>query len=162
MRRGLMVVLGLSVLVTSSAVPAHSRGVPASGGQRSDFALFDGTNSTSPEAGAQCGARAGSSQNAIAFTYFVTVSNWSGTTKVLKVLYADGVENARYQIPPGTSFSFSQAAGGTVGVDDFIRVFAEGAQPSGLAGSMSILTDAAAHPNPANPTSLCTTLTTAP
>ena len=138
---------------------------PAAGGDRSDFALFDGTDGVNPEAGAQCGAKLGSSPNAVAFTYYVTVSNWSDTLKVLKVLYADGEENARYQIPPHTSFSFSQAAGGTPGVDDLIRVFAEGFTPgvqSGLAGSMSALFPAAAKPHPSVGTNFCTTLTTAP
>ena len=65
------------------------------------------------EFGAQCGAKLGSSGQAVAFTYYVTVSNWSDTLRILRVLYADGEEMARYQIPPHTSFSFSQAAGGT-------------------------------------------------
>lgn len=148
-----VVMLGFSVIPASAA--------PAAGGQRSDFALFDGTDPTSGETGVACGATLGNSKNQIAFTYFVTVSNWSDTLKIIKVLYADGVEQARYQIPPHTSFSFSQAAGGTAGVDDAIRVFAEGPTPSGLAGSMSMLAPAAAHPHPLlGGANLCVTLTT--
>jgi hypothetical protein len=102
----------------------------------------------------------GSSKNSVGFTFHVTVSNWSDELKVLQVLYADGEEMARYQIPAHTSFSFSQAGGGTAGVDDWIRVFGEGAAPSGLAGSMSILAPAAAKPNPNVGQDFCTTLTT--
>src|ERR1044071_3657816 len=121
---------------------------PAGGGERSDFALFDGTNPQAVEFGAQCGATLGSSKNAAAFTYYVTVSNWSDTLKILRVLYADGEEMARYQIPPHTSFSFTQAAGGTAGVDDLIRIFGEGTAPVELAGSVSATFPAAAKPHP--------------
>src|SRR5689334_25444103 len=140
---------------------AAQKGSPAAGGERSDFALFDGTNPTDIEFGAQCGAKLGGGQ-AVAFTYYVTVSNWSDTLKILRVLYADGEEMARYQIPPHTSFSFSQAAGGTAGVDDWIRVFGEGTAPVGLAGSMSASFPAAAKPHPSVGTNFCTTLTTQP
>jgi hypothetical protein len=150
------------LLLASSALVANaaSKGSPAVGGERSDFALFDGTNPTELEYGAQCGAKLGSSGQAVAFTYYVTVSNWSDSLKVLQVLYADGEEMARYQIPPHTSFSFSQAAGGTAGVDDWIRVFGEGIAPVGLAGSMSATLPAAAKPHPSVGTNFCTTLTT--
>lgn len=143
-----------------TAFPVPAAAGPATGGQRSDFALFDGTDPTSGEVGAACGANTGSSHHPVAFTYFVTVSNWSDTTKVVRVLYADDEEMARYQVPAGTSFSFSQAAGGTAGIDDFIRVIAEGPAPSGLAGSVSMLAPAAAKPRPPR-RNLCFTLTTA-
>lgn len=87
------------------------------------------------------------------------MSNWSDELKFLRVVYADD-DIVRYQIPAHTSFSLTQAAGGTAGVDDLIRVFAEGAVPSGLAGSMSILTVAAAKPHPSLGGNFCTTLTT--
>jgi hypothetical protein len=152
------------LLLASSALVANaaSKGAPAAGGERTDFALFDGTNADPLlfEYGAQCGAKLGSSGQAVAFTYYVTVSNWSDSLKVLQVLYADGEEMARYQIPPHTSFSFSQAAGGTAGVDDWIRVFGEGIAPVGLAGSMSATLPAAAKPHPSVGTNFCTTLTT--
>lgn len=153
----------LFVVALSAETFAAGKGSPAAGGERSDFALFDGTN-TDPAAfefGAQCGAKLGGGQ-AVAFTYHVTVSNWSDSLKILRVLYADGEEMARYQIPPHTSFSFSQAAGGTAGVDDWIRVFGEGTAPVGLAGSMSASFPAAAKPHPSVGTSFCTTLTTQP
>jgi hypothetical protein len=152
----------LFVIALSAASDAAQKG-SAAGGERSDFALFDGTNPQAVEFGAQCGATLGSSKNPVAFTYYVTVSNWSDTLKILRVLYADGEEMARYQIPPHTSFSFSQAAGGTPGVDDWIRVFGEGTAPVGLAGSMSASFPAAAKPHPSvSADSFCTTLTTQP
>jgi hypothetical protein len=150
--------IGLLFLLAANA-SVYAAGAPAAGGDRSDFALFDGTDPSANEIGAQCAAKLGSSKNAVAFTYYVTVSNWSDTLKILRVLYADGEEIARYQIPPHTSFSFSQAAGGTPGVDDWIRVFAEGPVPSGLAGSMSALFPAAAKPHPSVGTNFCTTMT---
>jgi|GEM_PF-1663708 hypothetical protein len=145
---------------TNTQTPKNPKGA-AAGGQRSDFALFDGTNPQTLEFGAQCGATLGGSQ-AVAFTYHVTVSNWSDTVRILRVLYADGEEMARYQIPPHTSFSFSQAAGGTAGVDDLIRVFGEGAAPVELAGSMSATFPAAAKPHPSIGQDFCATLTTQP
>jgi hypothetical protein len=153
--------IGLLFLLAANA-SVYAAGAPAAGGNRSDFALFDGTNADPLlfEYGAQCGAKLGSSNKAVAFTYYVTVSNWSDEVKVLRVLYADGEEIARYQIPPHTSFSFSQAAGGTAGVDDWIRVFGEGTAPVGLAGSMSALFPAAAKSHPSVGTNFCTTLTT--
>ncbi|HEY2966943.1 MAG TPA: hypothetical protein VGK75_01135 [Casimicrobiaceae bacterium] len=147
------------LLLLAAISTGNAAAAPAAGGTRSDFALFDGTDPAANEIGAQCAARLGSSNNAVAFTYYVTVSNWSDSVKILRVLYADGQEMARYQIPPHTSFSFSQAAGGTAGVDDWIRVFAEGPVPSGLAGSMSASFSAGAQPHPSVGTNLCTTMT---
>jgi hypothetical protein len=135
---------------------------PAAGGGRTDFALFDDTDATAPEAGVECGATLGSSKNSAGFTFFVTVSNWSDALKVLRVVYADGEEVARYQIPAHTSFSFTQAGGGTPGVDDLITIVAEGSLPSGLAGSMSISVPAAAKPHPTLGEDFCTTVQTAP
>jgi hypothetical protein len=153
--------LALAVATGAQAANKGPKGAPAAGGGRTDFALFDGTNPTEVEFGAQCGATLGGGQ-AVQFTYYVTVSNWSTETKILRVLYADGEEMARYQIPAGTSFAFTQAAGGTAGVDDFLRIFGEGAAPVGLAGSVSVSVPAAAKPHPSVGTSFCTTLTTQP
>jgi hypothetical protein len=161
MKFKIALISSLFVIALSAASYAAQKG-PAGGGERSDFALFDGTNPQTVEFGAQCGATLGSSKNPVAFTYYVTVSNWSDELKILRVLYADGEEMARYQIPPHTSFSFSQAAGGTAGVDDLIRVFGEGTAPVGLAGSMSASFPAAAKPHPSVGTNFCTTLTTQP
>jgi len=163
MNRRIILVLGLGIMLLAlsaapNAAPVASAAT-ASGGTRTDFALFDGTDPASGETGAACGAKlGGTTNNPVAFTYHVSVSNWSDSLKVLRVVYRDGAM-ARYQIPPGTSFSLTQSAGGTLGVDDVIKVLAEGPKPSGLAGSMSILTEASAKPHPSVGTSLCVTLT---
>lgn len=164
MKRKLGLIFGLGVgLLLFSAAPSVvpvAGAASASGGLRTDFALFDGSDPLSGETGVACGAKLGGTTNGVvSFTYHVAVSNWSASGKVLRVVYNDGAV-ARYNIPPLSSFSLSQAGGGTLGVDDVIRVFAEGATPSGLAGSMSILTEASAKAQPSLGTSLCVTLTT--
>ncbi|OGQ82766.1 MAG: hypothetical protein A3F90_06880 [Deltaproteobacteria bacterium RIFCSPLOWO2_12_FULL_60_19] len=148
--------VGLILLSAVASAPPAANAAPAAGGQRSDFALFDGTQT---DTGAACGAKLGSSNNVVPFTYHIAVSNWSAATRVLRVVYADG-DIVRYQIPPNGSFSLTQAAGGTAGVDDLIRIFDEGPAPLGLAGSMSILTVAAAKPHPSLGANFCVTLTT--
>ncbi len=148
--------ISMLFVLASASVHAASK-APAAGGERSDFALFDGTGG---DTGAQCGAKLGSSGQAVAFTYHVTVANINAEVRFLKVVYADG-DFVRYPIPPNSSFSFSQAAGGTAGVDDRIRVFSETASPAGLVGSMSASFPAAAKPHPSvSATDFCTTLTT--
>ena len=142
------------LLLLSAAASARAAGAPAAGGERSDFALFDATNA---DTGARCGARLGSSPNPVAFTYYVAVSNLSAAVKFLKVVYADG-DFVRYPIPPNSSFSFTQAAGGTANVDDLITVLSETPAPSGLVGSMSILVPAAAKPHPSVAPNFCKTL----
>src|SRR5258706_13711575 len=85
--------IALLSLLLACALGADSRAAskgPAGGGERSDFALFDGTNPAAIEFGAQCGAKLGSSGQAVAFTYYVNVSDLSDTLKVRRVLYADG------------------------------------------------------------------------
>jgi hypothetical protein len=144
------ILLGLAALFAATMTQAgyaQTNLLRASGGDKTDFALFDGTDPTALEAGVACGAQKGGG-DAVPFTYFVTISNWSGAVQVIRVRYNDNQEIARYQIPPDSSFSFSQAAGSTTGVDDVIRVVAETAPPSGLAGSMSLITSGAAHPHP--------------
>ena len=78
----MLAVVGLfaSLMITRAALAAQ----PAAGGQLSDFALFDGTDPVALETGVACGAKLGSSKNAIAFTYFVAVSNFNNTAKVLR------------------------------------------------------------------------------
>jgi hypothetical protein len=140
---------GLAALIAATMTQvgnAQTNLTRVPGGDKSDFALFDGTDPTGLEAGVACGAQGGGGQ-AVPFTYFVTVSNWSDSVQVLRVRYNDN-SIARYQIPPNGSFSFSQSAGSTMGVDDIIRVVAEDAPPSGLAGSVSFLSSGAAHPHP--------------
>jgi hypothetical protein len=155
-------ILGLAAFIAATMTQAgyaQTSAARASGGDKTDFALFDGTDPVALEAGVACGAQRGQSGQAIPFTYFVTVSNWSPSVQVIRVRYNDNQEIARYQVPPNSSFSFSQAAGSTTGVDDVIRVVAETAPPSGLAGSMSFSSSAAAQPHPElGGNSFCVTL----
>ncbi len=73
---------------------------------------------------------------------------------------ADNEEIGRYQIQPGTSLHLTEAAGGTKGINDVIKVFAEGTVPTGLAGSISMITGSAARAHPTlGGQSLCVTLT---
>jgi hypothetical protein len=156
--------IALAALIAATMTQAgyaqtSSRG--GSAGARTDFALFDGTDPAALEVGAACGARRASGE-AIPFTYFVTVSNWSLSAQVIRVRYNDN-DFARYQIPPNGSFSFTEAAGSTTGVDDVIRVVAETAPPSGLAGNMSFFSGGGALPHPElGGKSFCVTLTVNP
>lgn len=146
---------------TSENQTSTLKGAPAAGNLPAYHALFDGTDASAQESGAQCGATLGASKSS-GLTYHVTVSNWSDELKILAVSYADGQEVARYQMPPHTSFAFSHAAGGTPGVDDLISVFAEGAAPTGIMGAMSIQVPAGAKPPASLGEDFCATLTTAP
>jgi len=101
---------------------------------RSDFALFDGTNPVNvpPSTGAACTARS-------AFTYHVAVTNY-GLAGGVRVRYADG-DQVDYKIPVDGSFSFSQAAGNTKGgADSAVRVC--GVNGAVLVGSMSAMSNA--------------------
>lgn len=135
----------------TSAVDADKKN-PASGGQRSDFALFDGTNAEDPDSGVRCGARQGN--NVSAFTYHIAVSNFSNDVAYLRVTYADD-DIVRFAIPALSSFSLTQAAGGTKGVDDTITVTSE--TEGALAGSVSVMVSSSAKP-PSGQNSFCVTL----
>ncbi len=103
---------------------------------KADFALFDGTNPANTDPGAICGVNKGLTSLKInkAFTLHVSVSNFSGTTKEFKLIYTDA-DFVRYQVPAGTSFNLSQAAGGPGGFDAAIRVDSD----SGMSGSVSAI-----------------------
>jgi hypothetical protein len=138
---------------------AASKKNSAAGGERSDFALFDGTNASDPDAGVRCGARiAGENNNnggsAVAFTYSIAVSNFSNDVAYLRVTYGDG-DFVRFAVPSLSSFSLNQSAGGTKGVDDKITVTSETA--GALAGAVSVMVPAAAKA-PAGQSSYCVTL----
>lgn len=100
--------------------------------ERSDFALFDGTNPVNlpPSTGAACASRR-------AFTYHVTVTNY-GTAGGVRIRYADG-DQVDYKIPADGSFSLSQAAGSKGGADRAVRVC--GVNGAVLVGAMSALGD---------------------
>ena len=144
--------LSAAAAAATSAVDADKKN-PASGGERSDFALFDGTNAEDPDAGVRCGARLGGN-NVSAFTYHIAVSNFSNDVAYLRVTYADD-DLVRFAIPALSSFSLSQAAGGTKDVDDTITVTSE--TEGALAGSVSVMVHSSAKP-PAGQDSFCVTL----
>ena len=156
-------IIALTLTAAASAAtadPSESRKNAAAGGQRSDFALFDGTNASDPDAGVSCGARIsgengnGNNGSAIAFTYSVAVSNFSNDLAFLRITYADG-DFVRFAVPANSSFSLNQSAGGTKGVDDKIKVTSETA--GALAGAVSIMVPSAAKA-PAGQSSFCVTL----
>lgn len=91
------------------------RTVESAADDRSDFALFDGTNpvNAAADTGAACAAGR-------AFTYHVAVTNY-GTAGAVRIRYADGGQ-IDYKIPVDGSFSFSQAAGNKGGADSAVRV----------------------------------------
>ena len=107
----------------------------------SDFALFNQPGGR--DTGAVCGARSAAGTAPSSFVYYVTVTN-QGAAGLVEVKYADG-DAVRYPIPAGGSFSFSQAAGGTLKVDDLIQV--HGVQGAVLLGSMSLTTSGSPHPD---------------
>jgi hypothetical protein len=157
-------IIALTLTAAASAATAdssESKKNSAAGGQRSDFALFDGTNASDPDAGVSCGARisgengnGNGNSSAIAFTYSVAVSNFSNDVAFLRITYADG-DLVRFAVPANSSFSLNQSAGGTKGVDDRIKVTSETA--GALAGAVSIMVPSAAKP-PAGQSSFCVTL----
>ena len=162
MERKVMNTCLAAIVVLGLVQGASARTATIAGQDRTDFALFDGADPTTLETGVACGAQQGGGAP-IPFTYFVTVSNWSSSVQVIRVRYNDNVTIARYQIPAGSSYSFTQTAGSKAGLDDVIRVVAETAPPSGLAGSVSFLSGAAAHPHPElGGDSYCVTLTINP
>lgn len=156
-------IIALTLTAAASAATtdsSESKKNSAAGGQRSDFALFDGTNASDPDAGVSCGARIsgengnGNNSSAIAFTYSVAVSNFSNDAAFLRITYADG-DFVRFAVPANSSFSLNQSAGGTKGVDDKIKVTSETA--GALAGAVSIMVPSAAKA-PAGQSSYCVTL----
>lgn len=100
---------------------------------RSDFALFDGTNPVNvpPSTGAACTSKR-------SFTYHVAVTNY-GTAGAVRIRYADG-DQVDYKIPVDGSFSFSQAAGNAGGADRAVRVC--GVNGAVLVGAMSATANA--------------------
>ena len=120
----------------------------------SDYAEFDGTNlSNQGGSGALCGTKTGgfksNHQNdqgddndqgkgkgkGAAFTYHVSVSNFSAETAVLRLTHLDGVDFERYQIPAGTSYSLTHE-GGTNPTNKAVRFSIE--SNGQLAGQASV------------------------
>lgn len=103
---------------------------------KSDFALFDGTNPATeapPNGGAECTVKGPA-------TLYASVSGHSsGPAGFVRVTFSDG-DWVQFPIQSNGSFSFTQAIGGTKGVDDRIRI-SNGGNPTGarLVGWVSVL-----------------------
>lgn len=105
-------------------------GIGSANADKSDFALFDGTNpANQPDAGAMCGAHG-------AFTYHLVVANW-GAAGVVRITYKDG-DIIRLPIAAGATLAFTQAAGSRGRADSAVRVSNEGSAAQ-LAGSLSAI-----------------------
>ena len=112
----------------------------AGSGEKSDFALFDGTNpanlDASDETGALCGIGKGGNpnrlQNKKSFVYYVTVTaDDPSVDREVRVVYTDG-DFVRYKIPLDGSFAFAQA-GGAGEFDAAVRIVAD----KNVSGSVS-------------------------
>ncbi len=107
----------------------------ANAADKSDFALFDGTDSSNTDPGALCGAgRPDKLKRKKAFTYHIAVTNFGSDDGAIKVIYEGDLDFVRYIVRKNTSFSLSQAGGGPGGFDRAIRVDAD----DGIAGAVSI------------------------
>ena len=115
---------------------------PAVGNARHDFAFFDATNAQDPDAGVACGAELANGKP-VPFIYHVAVSNFGSAATFLRITYDDG-DLVRFAIPAGTSFSLTQAAGSTNGVDELITFTDESG--NSLAGTVSVEVPAGAKP----------------
>ena len=104
--------------------------------KKSDFALFDGTNPSTeapPNGGAECTVKGPA-------TFYATVTaHSSGPAGFVRITFSDG-DWVQFPIQSNGSFSFTQAIGGTKGVDDRIRI-SNGGNPAGarLVGWVSVL-----------------------
>ena len=106
--------------------------------RKSDFALFDGTNPTTeapPFGGAECTVKH-------AATFYVTVTaHSSGPSGFVRATFQDG-DFVQFPIQSNGSLNFTQAIGGTKGVDTRIRI-SNGGDAAGarLVGWVSVLGD---------------------
>jgi len=106
---------------------------------RTDFALFDGTNPAAeapPFGGAEC------TVTGPAVFYVSVTAHSSGPDGFVRATFADG-DWVQFPIKSDGSVSFSQAIGGTPGVDDRIRI-SNGGDAGGarLVGWASVLSGA--------------------
>jgi hypothetical protein len=133
MNRAISLALTVAALAASStaSAPAFAGGGHGEGRRSTDFALFDGTNPANTEPGVVCFAER---RRPGPWVLHVGVSSFGGTE--FRAIYRDG-DFVRYQVPTGTSFSLSEAAGRN---QDNVAIRIDNtndAGPSGLAGSVS-------------------------
>jgi hypothetical protein len=110
--------LGIATLAVLISVAAWALW-PAAGvaaGPKTDHALFDTTNPT--DTGARC-----RTTNGEPFLFFASVRAFGGAA-TMRVTFQDG-DFIDYTLGADESFSLQQAAGGTAGVDNAIRVTAQ-------------------------------------
>lgn len=122
--------IALLLAVLALAVPWSA----ANAGDKSDFALFDGTNPDNTDPGALCGAgKPNDVKKGKSFSYYIAVTNDGASDGEIRVIYTDG-DFVRYKVPQNQSFSLTQAGGGPGGFDKAIRVDAD----ADISGSVSI------------------------
>lgn len=96
------------------------------------------------------------------FIIYISVTNFSPSVQTLRITFADTGDFVDFKVPAGESFSLSQAAGDTKGVDDVIKVDPLG-PPLGnvnpMVGWVSVWFQAGSHPLSATAPSFCTTTT---
>jgi hypothetical protein len=110
--------LAISVLMLQPGFASHTTAKHGS-----DFALFDETGG---DFSVSCGsAVTGTNQNNKAYEVHIAMRAINGDA-VMRVTFVDG-DFVDFPIPDGTSFSMSQAAGGTPAVDGEVTVTSVGA-----------------------------------
>jgi hypothetical protein len=127
-------VLTTAVSLSFAGAYAQEHGNPHHNHKKgnTDFALFDGTNPANTEAGVVCFARGG--RGGEPWDLHIAVSSFGGAG--FRVCYRDG-DFVNYQVPTGTSFSLTEAAGSNRS-NAVIRIIdAGGTSAGGTAGSVS-------------------------
>ena len=97
--------------------------------EKSDFALFDGTNPLDLDGAGKTGVLCGNSNKegtalkAKAFKYHFSMTNFDTVARECKVLYSgsDPADFVRYKIPAGTSLNINQS-GGSNEFDSAVRL----------------------------------------
>ena len=130
----LVLPFGLWTVASADDDDHHGKG----GGDKSDFALFDGTNPTTaglPFGGAECAVREPST------LHLSVTAHSSGPSGFVRFTFKDG-DFVQYPIASNGTLSFTQAIGGTKGVDDRIRI-SNGGTTTGarLVGWASVISD---------------------
>ncbi len=155
--------LALAGLVAASVLVGSGPGASAlaAGPLRSDFALLD-QEPTVKDVSVQCGA-VGNANQAVPFVIHITMTNrgdsgLGGTNGFVRTTYHDG-DFVDYAIPVNTTVQISLAGGGTLGVDDAVKVTNAGSGAV-LIGQISLIANAPAKPLPLiSPIAFCTTTT---
>jgi hypothetical protein len=118
---------------------------------RSDFALFDGTNPANeapPNGGAECYVRSSFWRPTAATLHVTVTAHASGPAGFVRATFKDG-DFVEFPIASGGSFNFTQSIGGSPGTDDRIRISnggkTEAQGGARLVGWASLESDGAVH-----------------